>query len=245
MNTLTKYAWIAVVTIALILSNWSLAVVSHHWGLPYLVPLPLAWLVSIPYDAAAIIAGNLALQYARELGSNGAGAKLIVLTLAGISAYLNSQHASILHLGIPAKVMYASPPVIAVILFELNTRFEYRRALAEAGRTVEPLPTFGTASWVLHCAGAVGAVWRITGKRLESRTARAIDDLEYDGTAGSGETKPCACGNCDGTLPADSRNSYKRGHKPKTDGQTSITDEDITEMFEPMSANGSHPKSSW
>lgn len=241
MNTLTKYAWIAVVTIALVLSNWSLAVVSHHWGLPYLVPLPLAWLVSIPYDAAAIIAGNLALQYARELGSNGAGAKLIVLTLAGISAYLNSQHASILHLGIPAKIMYASPPVIAVILFELNTRFEYRRALSEAGRTVEPLPTFGAASWFLHCAGAIAAVWRITGKRLESRTARAIDDLEYEGTAvmRPGETKPCACG-CGETLAADSRNDYKRKHHPNYSANADV-DQELTQVLE--SVNGSHSKS--
>ena len=218
--------------------------VSHHWGLPYLVPLPLAWLVSIPYDAAAIIAGNLALQYARELGSNGAGAKLVVLILASISAYLNSQHASILHLGIPAKVMYASPPIIAVVLFELNTRFEYRKALADAGRTVDPLPTFGTASWILHCAGAFMAVWRITGKRLECRTATAIAALEIESEAViSGPARKCPCSpDCTEMLPPDYKLEFKRGHKPKPEISNNGHFDRIPEL---ESVNGNRPKSGW
>jgi hypothetical protein len=173
---LVAYCWIAIVTVALILSNYSLEVVSHHYGLPNRFPMPLAWLLSIPFDGAALVAGNLTLRYARELGSNGSGPKMFVISLAAISAWLNSQHASILRLGIPAHILYACPPIVAVILFELNMRFEYRRALQEANRTVEPLPVFGIASWLFHLVSALKAISEITGKRLEYRTAKAIED---------------------------------------------------------------------
>lgn len=180
MKNLTKYCWVAIIAVALILSNYSLAVVSHYYGLPNGFPIPLAWLLSIPFDGAALVAGDLTLRYARELGSNGSGPKIVVISLAVLSAWLNSQHANILHLGFPAHVAYACPPIIAIVLFELHSRFEYRRALSEAGRTVEPLPVFGIASWIFHFYGAIKAVWEITGHRLEYRTVQAIEIYEIE-----------------------------------------------------------------
>jgi hypothetical protein len=173
-----RWAWAGVIAVALALSNYSLAVVGHRYGLPYLTPLPLAWLLSIPFDLAAIIAGDLTLRYARELGSNGAAPRLTVISLAGISAWLNSEHASILHLGIAAHIMYCCPPVIAILLFELKTHFEYRSALREAGRTVDPLPSFGAASWFLHGAHAARAISQITRTRVDNRMTTELALME-------------------------------------------------------------------
>lgn len=183
ISRLVRLSWFAVIIVALVISNWSLAVVSHKFGLPYLKPLPLAWLLSIPFDCAALVAGNLTIAYAREIGSNGSAPRMVVFALAGLSAWLNSVHASILHLGIPAHVLYATPPIVACVLFEITTHFEYRRALAEAGRTIPPLPVYGSATALLRPFGVLASVYAITGKRLENRTAKAMSELEIPGTA--------------------------------------------------------------
>jgi hypothetical protein len=177
LSWLIRWAWVAVVVIALALSNWSLAVVAHHYGLPYLRPLPLAWLLSIPFDCAALVAGDLTLKYARELGSNGAAPRATVFALAGLSAWLNSEHASFLHLGIPAHVMYACPPLVSIVLFELHTHFAYRTALQAAHRTVEPLPVFGVGVWLWHAVQAAKAVSAITGRRLSTRASVELTRL--------------------------------------------------------------------
>lgn len=169
LKRVSSLSWVAVILVALALSNYSLAIVGHHFGLPYLKPLPLAWMLSIPFDGAALIAGDLTLRYARELGSNGTAPRAVVVILAGLSAWLNSAHASFLGLGYAAHIMYACPPVVAVVLFELHTHYEYRTALQRAGRTVEPLPAFGASAWALHFPKGLKAVSAITGHRMDMR----------------------------------------------------------------------------
>lgn len=181
---LTSLAWAAVVTTALAVSNWSLYFTGRHFGLP----VPLAIVLSIVFDGAALVAGDLSLRYARE-GSNGASPRAAVFALAGLSAWLNSYHATILHAPVQAHVMYAVPPVVAVGLFEMHHRFERRAALCESGRTTEPLPVFGVMAWTLHTWKAVKAVSEITGKIVSGRTVAMMARLDSDiKIAKAGET---------------------------------------------------------
>jgi Protein of unknown function (DUF2637) len=174
LRKLISVSWIVVIVVALALSNWSLAVVGHAYGLP-VKPVPLAYLLSVVFDGAALIAGSLTLRSARELGSNGSASRIVVVLLAGTSAWLNSEHASILHLGVPAHVMYAASPAIAITLFELQTRFDYKDALRRAGRTVDPLPTVGATAWILHPWGTLTNVWQTVKMRTDTKykTVRA------------------------------------------------------------------------
>ena len=191
IKRLASVAWIIVVSVALAVSNWSLAVVGHHFGLPYTMP-PLAWVLSIIFDGAALIAGSLTLRSARELGSNGSASRAFVFILAGTSAWLNSEHASLLNLGLPARIMYAAPPIVSITLFELTTRFEYRTALQKAGRTVEPLPVFGTAAWLFHPLGSLSDIWHMTGLRKDTRRAIYDAATKAEGMAAESSLKEAA-----------------------------------------------------
>jgi hypothetical protein len=162
MRILSRFAWLVVITSALALSNWSLFYVGRYYGLPVI----LACILSVSLDGAALVSADIALRYAREHGTSGAGARTAVLALAGISAYLNSEHASLAHDGLPAHVMFAVPPLVALTLFELHTRYSRRSALREAGRVAESLPAFGGHVWVHHPFGAYSGVRAITGNRL-------------------------------------------------------------------------------
>ena len=167
MRKLAGFAWLAVVISALALSNWSLLFVGHHYGLPVI----LAALLSVSLDGAALVAADISLRHAREHGSSGTSARAAVFTCAGISAWLNSEHAAMLREQFPAHVMFAAPPVIALVLFELHTRWERRDALRAAGRLAEPLPVFGAFTWLLHPLAVFLAVRRVTLARLNAKTA--------------------------------------------------------------------------
>jgi Protein of unknown function (DUF2637) len=173
LKNLASLSWVAVVAVALALSNYSLYIFGAHNGLPGY----LAWMLSVPFDGACLVAGNLTLKYARELGSNGFGPRLAVVILCGLSAWLNTEHASFLHLGAPGHVMYACPPIVSIALFELSIRFEYRQALDRAGRTVKPLPVFGFIVWALHSVTAYRAVREIAAARLAAATGAELQRL--------------------------------------------------------------------
>jgi hypothetical protein len=170
MKTLARFAWLAVVASALTLSNWSLFYVGRHYGLPGF----LAGILSVSLDGAALVCADIALRYARLHGSSGASPRGAVIILAGLSAWLNSEHATLAREPLPAHVMFAAPPLIALTLFELHTRWERRDALKAAGRLAESLPVFGAFVWLLHPLGAYLAVWRITGARLTAKTTTEL-----------------------------------------------------------------------
>jgi hypothetical protein len=152
MKSLTSSIWVAVVIITLALSNWSLFAVGRHYGLP----IVLAAVLSVPFDGAALVCADISLKYAREHGANGAGPRSAVTILAGLSAWLNSLHATLLHVGMPAHVMYAVPPLVALFLFEAHTRYERRGAL----------PILGAFIWSRHPVVAHKAMQAISGQRL-------------------------------------------------------------------------------
>lgn len=143
MATIKRAAWVLVAGFALGLSWWSLAYVARSWGVPSL----LSWVVSAVFDGVALICADLALRAARNGDSTFAPSACLVI-FAGLSAWFNSQHAQLAGLGVAARVFYATPPVAAVVVTELQLRHDRRAALRAAGRVADPLPAFGGAMWL-------------------------------------------------------------------------------------------------
>jgi hypothetical protein len=129
------------------------------------LPGPLAALVSAAFDGAAICLCSLSLTIARSHDSAFAP-RLGVLLLAAISAWLNSQHASLLGLPLPARVLYASPPIVAILVFDLNTRFTKRAALRKAGKVPASLPPIGRTAALLFPIRSYRVVRSIIRYRL-------------------------------------------------------------------------------
>lgn len=157
-----KLGWLIVVIAALALSFWSLYFVATYYGLPQ----PLAIIVSTAFDGAAIVCADLTLKYARSYGDSGLAPRMAVFLLAGASAYLNSQHAILNHDGKPAIILYACPPIIAVLLFELHSRYERRNALRKAGRVAKSLPVFGRWAWILFPIKSFKMMRGIVARRM-------------------------------------------------------------------------------
>lgn len=160
---LTRFGWLVVVVSALSISTWSLFWVGIRYGLP----VPIAGLVSASFDGAALVSADLALRYARTHGDSGLAARLCVLAFAGASAWLNSQHAALAHDPNPARIMFAFPPVVAVVVFELSNRWIRRGALRAAGRVAAPLPAFGRWAWLLFPLRTLRTVRHIVRGRLD------------------------------------------------------------------------------
>jgi Lsr2 protein/uncharacterized protein DUF2637 len=169
VNLLSRFAWLIVATSALTLSAWSLYVVARRYG----VPPPLAAVTSTAFDGAALICADLALRYARSHGDSGAAPRLGVLILAASSAYLNAQHAYMARDPRPAVLMYSAPPVIALSLFELHSRWERREALRLAGRVAESLPPLGRYSWALFPLRTLRTLRGIIAARLDEKAVTA------------------------------------------------------------------------
>lgn len=139
-----RFGWLLVLGATLTMSNYSLYFVARHFGTP---PL-FAILAGAIFDGAALLFADYSLKHARA-GSSGSGPRLAVLICAGLSAFLNSQHAVILNQIPAARVFWAAPPIIAVLAYEFHIKWERRRALANAGRIPPDLPAFGKWAWLL------------------------------------------------------------------------------------------------
>lgn len=166
MKTFARFAWVPAILASLAISTYSLFWVARMWGLP---PL-LAAGVSTVFDGAALTFADLALRYARTHGDSGLAPRLAVLILAGLSAYLNSWHAVLSGDPFAARILYATPPVVSIALFELHTRWERRAALRRAGRVPAALPVFGRWAWVLFPIRTLRALRSVVAFRLETIT---------------------------------------------------------------------------
>lgn len=168
-SLLSKAGWLVVVISALALSAYSLFFVARHYGLPVI----LAGLVSAAFDGAAMVCADLAIKYAKSHSDSGFGPRMVVLLMAGTSAYLNTQHAAILHEPLAARILYAVPPLTAVTLVELHLRWERRNALRRAGRIAESLPVFGRWAYLLFPVRTVGVLRNIIAYRLDIIESKA------------------------------------------------------------------------
>jgi len=136
----------------------------------------MGYTVSLAFDGAAFLAGNIALFYARTHAESGLGARVFVILLVGASAFFNAQHARIRHDPVYAQFFYAAFPIIAYVLFELESRKERRTALRKAGRIAEPLTSLGRWQLVFFPIKSFKTLRRIELDRLIRIEQRALNN---------------------------------------------------------------------
>jgi len=181
-----KIAWVTVVTVALGLSNWSIAYVARRWGVPWV----LSYTVSAVFDGAALLMADLALKAAR-LGDSTFAPSACLFLFGGASAYFNGWHAQLAGLPLAASVLFAFPPVSALAVTELQLRHDRRQALRDRGRIADPVPAFGGTTWLLKPIVSYRAVRAILKHRLAvklrsatgqpaTRTGAVVDDGPTD-----------------------------------------------------------------
>ena len=156
-----RFGWLIVMSAALGFSTWSLYYIARHYG----APAPAAVVVSMFFDGAAVLCADYSLKYART-GDSGFIPQLGVFTLAGLSAYLNSQHAQLNHDPSAARILFAAPPIVAVVIYEFHVRWERRRALRNSGRIPAVMPVFGRYAWFLFPLRTIKVLRSITAGRL-------------------------------------------------------------------------------
>lgn len=170
-STISQLTWPLVIAAGLAISWWSLYTLAHT---KYGMPTGFAVVVSTVYDGGALVLADLSQRYARSTDS-GFGPRFLMLTLIGASAWLNYEHAVMLGYSLPGKVMFASPPVVAGALFEIEQRFTHREALRAHGRVAPALPAFGRWAWAFHPFKTIGKINRISRSRLESVPDNIMD----------------------------------------------------------------------
>jgi Protein of unknown function (DUF2637) len=170
-NGLRRIAPFVVLTAALSFSAWSLYYVARHLG----APIPVAVVVSTIFDGGAVYLADLGADHTRE-GDSGLGPRVAVFILAGISAWLNTLHAK--YGGYPESsiLLWAAPPIVAVVIYEFTIRFQHRKSLRRDGRIPLPLPKFDTASWFLFPVKTLRAMRRVVEFRREVTAAVATGE---------------------------------------------------------------------
>jgi hypothetical protein len=183
-SKISRAAWPFIIGAALAISWWSLYVLAHE---QYGMPKQLAVVVSTVYDGGALVLADLSQRYARTPDS-GMGPRILMIALIGVSAWLNWSHARMLHYTAPGQVMFASPPVVAGALFEIEQRFMHRDALRRFGRVAPALPAFGRWSWTLHPVKTIRRVYAITAHRVDSVPVDIMDLRPIEAPHGAPDT---------------------------------------------------------
>ena len=164
---LARFGWAIVLAAVLSMSAYSLYYVGRHLGMPWY----FAVIVSLCFDGTAILAAEYSLRYAR-MGLAATGPQLTVFMFGGLSAYLNTLHAYFGHEIATAKILWAAPPVAAILVFEFHTRWARLSALREAGRVADALPPLGRHAWIHHPVESLKVIRVISGERLTQVIAR-------------------------------------------------------------------------
>jgi Protein of unknown function (DUF2637) len=159
---INRFGWLVILSSCLGTSGWSLYFVARHLG----APIFISAVVSATLDGVALLSADYALKYARS-GDSGTGPRFTVYVFAGLSAYLNFQHALIAGEPKFAGILWAIPAIGAVVVFEWHTRWEKRASLTRANRTVPPLPTLGFWSWFLFPFKTLADMKRLIHHRRE------------------------------------------------------------------------------
>ncbi|GCD37971.1 hypothetical protein OEIGOIKO_05781 [Streptomyces chrestomyceticus JCM 4735] len=156
-NPVNRNSWrlarLVVGAAALGVTGWSLYVVGRHYGAPVLVA---AAGVAV-FDGAAYACQYLASE-ASAAGRSAVGARLASLAMLVMSIYLNIFHATLIHGGVPAAILFSAPSLALQAISELawaGPRAQARKALGERPFR---LPTLGGWAWLLAPKTAGGSV---------------------------------------------------------------------------------------
>jgi Protein of unknown function (DUF2637) len=173
-NTSNHIGWLMVLGATLTMSDYSLFHIARYWGTP---PL-FAVLAGVIFDGAAILFADYSLKHAR-VGSSGFGPQMGVIICAGLSAYINSEHAVINGQPFIARIFWAAPPLVSVAAYEFHIKWERRRALANAGRIPPDLPAYGRWAWILFPIKTLRISRTIVRYRLGITLARATPGMAH------------------------------------------------------------------
>lgn len=143
---LTHIGWLIVMAAAYGLSAWSLYKLARMFNVPVILAYPL----SLIYDGASLVCAEVALKYARTTTNSGMQPRILMLIFACVSAILNSYHAILTHLPMAAIIMFASAPIIGLLVYDAYQRYERRNTLKKSGRVAERMPIFNKWAWGLH-----------------------------------------------------------------------------------------------
>ncbi|WP_026316697.1 DUF2637 domain-containing protein [Actinokineospora enzanensis] len=166
-------AWIVVLVAAMGISWWSL----FEYARAFSIPTPLAAVVSLVFDASALIVAGLAHRYALSPYS-GAGPRFALLALLAGSVYLNWEHAAGKGYGIEASIMFAAPAAVGILLFELHIGWHSRSERRARGRVARSLPVIGAWGWFLHPLQSVTTLWQVTHARGRSVREAELESIE-------------------------------------------------------------------
>ena len=185
---LARFGWTIVLTAVLSMSAYSLFYVGRHLGMPWY----FAAIVSLCFDGTALLASDYSLRYAR-MGLAATGPQLTVFMFGGLSAYLNTLHAYFGNELATAKILWAAPPVAAILVFEFHTRWARLSALREAGRVADALPPLGRHAWIHHPVESLKTIRVISGERLtrviEREAPGYVAKIESDRMAREAEAR--------------------------------------------------------
>ena len=171
---LGRFGWILSVLAAMSLSTYSLAIVGHAMGLPYV----LSYVTGLALDGAALSAGHVALSTNQAHGASAFGARLLMFSLAALSAIINSYHATLNHDPVIGHVFYASLPLVVLALFEVHSRHARRAALRRAGRVAQALPMFSAMAWFLIPIRTFKTVRGIVIARVDKVNGTAVSQVD-------------------------------------------------------------------
>ena len=163
-----RIGWLVILTGALWVSGFSLYWLARTWG----VPIQVAVFFSASYDGVALLAASYALGAVRD-GASDRWPRFLVISFAGCSAWLNSQHAVLAHEASAARLAWAVPPIAAAVAYDLHTRSERRKALVKYEATyARPAPHFGAMTWLLFPLSTIDVLREIVKRRRLALTER-------------------------------------------------------------------------
>lgn len=172
LKQLNRVGWAISAGVALILSAYSLFYVGRAWGMP---PI-LAGAVSVVFDGAAIVSAEMALRASLRNGT-GVIDRFLTAVFAGLSAWFNSYHARLVHAGGAAWLLYAAPPIVAVVLFDRHTRNERRAKARKSGRVQSPMPTIHPWAWGMYPVKSLRTMRAMVLYQLTELQPKAIEAL--------------------------------------------------------------------
>jgi hypothetical protein len=165
--------WVIVLGVILAISGYSLYFVARVLGVPFVFAIGM----STVFDGSALIMAGLTLKYAEE-GMAGGGPRMAVRVLALLSAYLQALHVILGGERLVAIPLWSSLPIIAMVVFEFQTRWIRRRALARAGFIYPAqLPSFGRLSWLFFPGETTKLLRGVLRGRTRALSAAFADRL--------------------------------------------------------------------
>jgi hypothetical protein len=159
--------WLIVLPAAFAFSTWSLYVIAHD---RYHVPALLAGFASAVYDGAALLALDAWATAAGDPQQSTLRPRVAAVCLLATSVFLNVNHATWQHQGLPAAVLYAAPGIVLWAMAELRLGAQHSAARQAQGLGFAPRRAYGVDAWIVRR----GRAWQAYTAHLDARLDNAL-----------------------------------------------------------------------